>query len=350
MPGDDAERLPDRVHVDAGRTCSVKLALEQRRDAARELDHLEAARDLAQRVGEDLAVLGGDQPRELVAVLVDELADAEEELRALRERDRAPGREGRLRGRDGAVDLLDRREVDLGCLLAGGRVEDAAAAARLPGHGPAVDPVADPLHVAWPAARGADATSVIESSLVRDPRVSRQMATVNVSQALGFPESNPFSRAPGAVLRGSERLRHVHRRHLTRYPGATDHEEDSMTELASAPERAKRSRPEADHPLDRRQAVAGESGRSGRVFNPATGEQTGEVDFASIEEVDRAVAAAQDGVPGVARGVALASARSSSSASASSSTSIARISRGCSRPSTARCSPTRWARSPAGSR
>ena len=45
------------------------------------------------------------------------------------------------------------------------------------------------------------------------------------------------------------------------------------------------------------QAVAGESGRSGRVFNPATGDQTGEVDFASIEEIDRAVAAAKAAFP-----------------------------------------------------
>ncbi len=38
----------------------------------------------------------------------------------------------------------------------------------------------------------------------------------------------------------------------------------------------------------------GKSGRSGPVFNPATGEQTGEVDFASAEEVDAAVANAKE--------------------------------------------------------
>jgi malonate-semialdehyde dehydrogenase (acetylating)/methylmalonate-semialdehyde dehydrogenase len=43
--------------------------------------------------------------------------------------------------------------------------------------------------------------------------------------------------------------------------------------------------------------VSGESGRSGPVYNPATGEQTGEVDFASAEEVDRAVAAAKEAFP-----------------------------------------------------
>ena len=39
--------------------------------------------------------------------------------------------------------------------------------------------------------------------------------------------------------------------------------------------------------------VGGESGRSGPVFNPATGEQTGEVRFASLDEVDRTVATAK---------------------------------------------------------
>ena len=41
------------------------------------------------------------------------------------------------------------------------------------------------------------------------------------------------------------------------------------------------------------EAVAGASGRTGPVYNPATGEQSGEVQFASVEEIDRAVAAAK---------------------------------------------------------
>jgi malonate-semialdehyde dehydrogenase (acetylating)/methylmalonate-semialdehyde dehydrogenase len=43
--------------------------------------------------------------------------------------------------------------------------------------------------------------------------------------------------------------------------------------------------------------VAGESGRTGPVYNPAAGIQTGEVDFASAEEVDRAVRAARTTFP-----------------------------------------------------
>jgi malonate-semialdehyde dehydrogenase (acetylating)/methylmalonate-semialdehyde dehydrogenase len=43
--------------------------------------------------------------------------------------------------------------------------------------------------------------------------------------------------------------------------------------------------------------VAGTSGQSGPVFNPATGEQTGRVAFADAAEVDRAVAAAKAAQP-----------------------------------------------------
>src|SRR5881392_3556275 len=39
--------------------------------------------------------------------------------------------------------------------------------------------------------------------------------------------------------------------------------------------------------------VEGGSGRSGPVYNPATGRQTGAVDFASAEEVDSGVTAAR---------------------------------------------------------
>src|SRR5881275_3301271 len=43
--------------------------------------------------------------------------------------------------------------------------------------------------------------------------------------------------------------------------------------------------------------VDGASGRSGPVFNPAAGTQTGAVDFASVEEVDAAVQAAKQAFP-----------------------------------------------------
>ena len=45
------------------------------------------------------------------------------------------------------------------------------------------------------------------------------------------------------------------------------------------------------------QAVPSRSGRSGFIWNPATGEAQGKVDFASVEEVDKAVAVAQQAFP-----------------------------------------------------
>jgi malonate-semialdehyde dehydrogenase (acetylating)/methylmalonate-semialdehyde dehydrogenase len=62
-----------------------------------------------------------------------------------------------------------------------------------------------------------------------------------------------------------------------------------MTELIEAPAAVK----PIHHWIGGR-SVSGESGRSGPVYDPATGEQTGAVDFATVEEVDAAVAAAKE--------------------------------------------------------
>src|SRR5436305_6780058 len=65
-----------------------------------------------------------------------------------------------------------------------------------------------------------------------------------------------------------------------------------MTEVATPPVGQEQDVRRITHWIGGR-AVAGESGRSGPVYNPATGRQTGEVDFATAEEVDRAVQAAK---------------------------------------------------------
>ena len=69
-----------------------------------------------------------------------------------------------------------------------------------------------------------------------------------------------------------------------------------MTETVTAPT----ERPSQIKPINHwigGKVVAGSSGRSGPVYNPATGEQTGAVDFASVEEVAQAVAAAKAAFP-----------------------------------------------------
>ncbi len=66
-----------------------------------------------------------------------------------------------------------------------------------------------------------------------------------------------------------------------------------MTELATPPVEREQDVKRISHWIGGR-TVEGQSGRSGPVFNPALGQQTGAVDFATVEEVDRAVQAAKD--------------------------------------------------------
>src|SRR5213594_1077581 len=67
-----------------------------------------------------------------------------------------------------------------------------------------------------------------------------------------------------------------------------------MTEVAEAPGTQRAEELKRINHWINGAPVAGESGRRGPVYNPAAGVQTGEVDFASPEEVDRAVQAARE--------------------------------------------------------
>src|SRR4029079_3145067 len=66
-----------------------------------------------------------------------------------------------------------------------------------------------------------------------------------------------------------------------------------MTELATPPVEREQDVKRISHWIGGR-VVAGQSGRSGPVYNPALGRQSGEVDFATPEEVDAAVKAARE--------------------------------------------------------
>jgi len=69
-----------------------------------------------------------------------------------------------------------------------------------------------------------------------------------------------------------------------------------MTELATPPAAESAGVTRIGHWIGGRSAPSA-SGRSGAVFNPATGRQTGAVDFATVEEVDAAVQAAKAAFP-----------------------------------------------------
>jgi malonate-semialdehyde dehydrogenase (acetylating) / methylmalonate-semialdehyde dehydrogenase len=69
-----------------------------------------------------------------------------------------------------------------------------------------------------------------------------------------------------------------------------------MTEIAEAPVKHEAALDRISHWIDGR-IVPGRSGRAGPVYNPATGAVAAEVDFASVEEVDAAVASAKAAFP-----------------------------------------------------
>ena len=107
------------------------------------LDHLEAARDLAESVDMHLAVLGREDLGDVRSARAHELSDLEHQLRALGERDCPPVAERRLRAGNSPVNLLDRRERDLAALVAERRVVYRPNAARGPRNRGAVEPVTD---------------------------------------------------------------------------------------------------------------------------------------------------------------------------------------------------------------
>jgi malonate-semialdehyde dehydrogenase (acetylating)/methylmalonate-semialdehyde dehydrogenase len=77
-----------------------------------------------------------------------------------------------------------------------------------------------------------------------------------------------------------------------------------MTELATPPTAEATGVTRISHWIDGR-SVAGTSGRTSPVFNPAFGRQTGELDLATVDEVDSAVQAAKEAFE-TWRGVSLA--------------------------------------------
>ena len=77
--GDDSEGLADGPAVDAGADLLGELALEELRDAGGELDVFEAAGGFASGVGEDLAVLAGEERGNLVEAPLEDFAEAEED-------------------------------------------------------------------------------------------------------------------------------------------------------------------------------------------------------------------------------------------------------------------------------
>ncbi len=145
-PGHDPERLPDGVGVDPCRYLFGVVALEQVGDVARELDHLETALDLTERVVERLAVLTRESTCQIDLVLHHQLTEREHDVLASRQ-GREPPRIERLAGhRHGLVHVVPSCERDLGRLLTRRRVVDRPGPLRLVIPRFATDPVVDECH------------------------------------------------------------------------------------------------------------------------------------------------------------------------------------------------------------
>ena len=201
--GDDAERLAHRIGVDAGAGAVGVFALHQMRHAERELQHLDAALDVALGVGDRLAVLAGQDVGEFVVVFGDQFVEFHQDAGAALRIGRAPGG---LRG----LGVLDRRadfrlggERDMGAHRAVHRLKDFGGAARFAGDMLAADemPVLD--HVSLPdvCCSGAYAprfpAQQSKISRIARAKMCYRRAWIGTTSASSSPSPAPVSSSPG---------------------------------------------------------------------------------------------------------------------------------------------------------
>ena len=124
-----AERLAHRIRIDAASDLLAEFALEKMRNAARELDDLEAARHFAARIGKHLAMLRGDERGEFIGMLFDEVAELEHHAGAGEGRGRGPFGERIGRSFHGGVDIGRVAHTNFSRELTGRGIEDVAEVA-----------------------------------------------------------------------------------------------------------------------------------------------------------------------------------------------------------------------------
>ena len=120
--------LAHRIDVDAG-ACALRVfALQRLRNAAGELDNLEAALHVSMRVFHDLAVLAREKFCQFLLVGFDQPLEFEHHARALLRVGRRPGGLDLLRRIDGLLQECRITQRDLGLDLASGGVPDLVLA------------------------------------------------------------------------------------------------------------------------------------------------------------------------------------------------------------------------------
>src|SRR6266550_3414435 len=123
----------------------------------------------------------------------------------------------------------------------------------------------------------------------------RRACRVSAIGFAGARHGGPLA-AGASTPTASRTTRRIIARTLCAVPCGCHARRIEMTELATPPVEREQDVKRIGHWIGGR-TVEGESGRSGPVYNPARGIQTGAVDFASVEEVDRAVQAAKEAFP-----------------------------------------------------
>ncbi len=141
--GHHAERLACRPIVDAGRDLLGEIALQQLRNAAGEFDHFQTAGQLAARIRQHLAMLGGDQARHLVGMPLQQFLEFEQDARPAQRRRVGPGRESGVGGGHGGIDLGAIRQRHPPGHGSGRGIEDVARPAAAAGADGAGDEMAD---------------------------------------------------------------------------------------------------------------------------------------------------------------------------------------------------------------
>ena len=119
---DRAHRLAKHVFIDTTRDVFNIVAHHQRRDATRDLHVLDAALQLALRLGQRLAALLRCQTCDLVVMVLQQLLKLEKVLDAFSGRCSPPVSKGRLRGLRRLMHLFSRRERHAHDRLGGCRV------------------------------------------------------------------------------------------------------------------------------------------------------------------------------------------------------------------------------------
>ena len=146
-----AERLAQRIRIDAGANLRGVLALELVRRTKGKLQHVDAAQHVSLGIRESLAVFEGELGGQLIHVGMDEADPLHDDADALLRVQRRPTRLGLSGFRNDAVHVGLVRQGHRGLLLAGRRIQHGLGIARRPFKRFSVDVVIHSAHGASPS-------------------------------------------------------------------------------------------------------------------------------------------------------------------------------------------------------